>query len=156
MPFVRSPYNYDRRAAGRASAVYCEADEDMAKQEFKEESDINTILRRFNVTGQLPQNVRQPTYGDFTGITNFQDALEAINMARDAFMQMPAEIRRRFDNDPGSFVDFFEDPRNEAEARRLGLVRPEAVVVQPSGVASSGEAGGGEGSAAPQGGTLPT
>lgn len=125
--FIRSSYNYGPRMPG----LDCSVDEDMAKQEFKEECDINEVLRKFNVTGQLPSNVRMPTYGDFTGVTNFQDALAAIEQAREAFMEMPANVRRRFENDPGQFVDFFSDPANLAEARELGLVPPGEVAAAP-------------------------
>lgn len=121
-------------------ALDCSESEDLAKQEFKAESDINEVLRRFNVTGQLPQNVRKPEYGDFTGIGDFQQALAAIEQARDSFMEMPADIRRRFDNDPGAFVDFFADPTNIAEARRLGLVPAAELLDVSPGAPSSAPA----------------
>lgn len=119
--FIRSAHNYDMREAGKASALVSD-EESLTKQEFKDECDINTILRRFNVTGQLPVGVRMPTYGDFSEVTDFHDAVNAIALAREAFSQMSAEVRRRFNNDPGEFVDFTSDPANLPEARKLGLV----------------------------------
>lgn len=142
--FLKTAYNFGRRSPG----VDCSRDEDLAKQEFKDECDINEVLRKFNVTGQLPSNVRLPSYGDFTGIGDFQQALAAIEMARESFAAMPATVRRRFDNDPGSFVDFFSDPANLAEARSLGLVPqvegpaepPEPVATAPASASSPGGA----------------
>lgn len=96
----------------------------MAKQEFKDETDINTILRRFAVTRQLPESVRMPTYGDFTGLTDFHEAMNAIVAARESFMEMPASVRKRFDNDPGEFVAFCSNPNNLDEARKMGLAPP--------------------------------
>ncbi|AXH73466.1 MAG: internal scaffolding protein [Microviridae sp.] len=121
--FLRTEFNYDTNKASRESGLECK-EETMTKQAFAEECDINTIVRRFGLTGQLPENVRAPTYGDFTEIPNFHAAMNSIVMAREAFDKMPADIRYRFANDPGRFVDFCSDDRNRAEAEKLGLVYP--------------------------------
>lgn len=123
--FVRNPYNYDTNAASDESGLKCE-DVSLAKQEFKEECDINTIVRRFGLTGQLPSDVRMPVSGDFTGITDFHSAMNAVREAQESFMEMPAHVRDRFANDPGKFVDFCLDDRNRDEAVKLGLVPPAA------------------------------
>ena len=125
-PFIRTPYNYDTLAASDESAIQC-LDESLAKQSFQEECDINTIVRRFGLTGEMPSNVRMPTYGDFTGISNYQDALNAILEAEDSFMAMPAEIRARFQNDPAQFVEFCSDEANREEAVKMGLVADKAI-----------------------------
>jgi len=124
-PFVRNPYNYDTNEAGDESALECK-DPTRAKQQFREEADINTIVRRFNITGQLPQNVRMPTYGDFTNVPTYHEAMNAIRAAQESFDAMPAEIRRRFNNDPGEFVDFCSNTENLEEARKMGLAAPAA------------------------------
>lgn len=123
VPFVRDAYNYDTNAAGDESGLDCSVEPSMAKQSFQEECDINTIVRRFGLTGQLPANVAMPTYADFEEVMDFQSAMNALVSAKDAFMQMPAEIRARFHNDPGEFVDFCSDDKNRAEAEKLGLVK---------------------------------
>lgn len=128
LAFVRSPYNYDRNAASRASGVEC-LDESLAIQSAKEECDINTIVRRFGVTGQLPQDVRRPTYGDFTEVVDFRQAQDALIAARESFMAMPAEVRKRFHNDAAEFVDFCSDEKNLDEMRKLGLAVPKVVKV---------------------------
>jgi phage internal scaffolding protein len=84
-------------------------------------------IKRFGLTGQLPTNVRAPQYGDFTGITNYQDALHAVMAAEDSFMAMPAKVRARFHNDPEAFVNFCSDPANIDEAVSLGLAVRKAV-----------------------------
>lgn len=135
VPFLRSPYNYDRNAAGDESGIDCLFDRDtgavtpsLAQQQFAEEVDINTIVRRFGISGQLPQNVRAPTFGDFENIPNYHDAMNAIRQADESFAAMPAEVRYRFHNDPGRFVEFVSDENNRAEAIKLGLVVPPVVV----------------------------
>lgn len=124
-PFVRSPYNYDTALASDESALICR-DVSLTQQSEMESADINVIMRRFGVTGQLPQGVRMPTYGDFTGIGDFRSAVEAMDAAQESFMQMPAGVRDRFKNDPEAFVAFCSDPANIGEAAKLGLVSPEA------------------------------
>lgn len=120
-PFVRNPYNYDTNAASDAAGEY-NNEPSKTKQSFAEECDINTIVKRFHLTGELPTNVRMPTYGDFTEIPDFHSAMNAIALAGEAFDRMPAEVRARFNNDPGAFVDFCSDPKNKAEAAKLGLI----------------------------------
>jgi len=119
--FLRTPYNYDVNEASDASALVCD-DPSLAQQHAKEECDINTIVRRFGLTGELPNGVKAPQYGDFTEATDYHTALNAVRAADAAFMQLPADIRTRFNNDPGSLVDFVSDDNNRAEAEKLGLV----------------------------------
>jgi phage internal scaffolding protein len=123
--FLRTPYNYDTMEASDASALLCE-DPSLAQQHARDESDINTIVKRFGLTGELPSGVRAPTYGDFTDAMDYHTSLNAVRVADEAFMQLPAHIRTRFDNDAGAFVDFVSDDSNRAEAEKLGLVLPTA------------------------------
>lgn len=150
--FLRTPYNYDRDAVSDDTGLRCD-DPSLTKQEFKEDADINVIVRRFNVTGQLPQGVVAPVFQDFEGVFDFQSAMNVIAGAESAFMSMPAEVRYRFHNDPHEFVAFCSDESNRAEAERLGLVFRRSEGANPSGSsggapAPSGVAGAPSGGAA--------
>ena len=134
-PFVRNPYNYDVDDASN-EAGFASADPSRAKQSFREECDINTIVRRFRISGELPSNVRMPTYGDFTGVGDFRTAMEAIRMAHESFDEMPAEIRAKFHNDPAEFVDFCSNEANRDEAVKMGLVPPKQAAAAASLVAA--------------------
>lgn len=107
--------------------------ESMAQQSQKDEADINTIVKRFGLTGELPKNVRMPTYGDFTDVTDYRTALEAVRAANEAFMRMPPHVRKRFDNSPELFVQFCSDEKNREEAIKLGLVVPKEAAAPVSG-----------------------
>jgi phage internal scaffolding protein len=120
-PFLRTPYNYDTIAASDESGLACE-EPTLAQQQFKDECDINNILRQFNVTGLLPENPLSPRYGDFTGIMDYQSALNAVIAAEEGFMALPAEIRASFDNDPEQLINFLNDPANKDQAIKLGLI----------------------------------
>jgi len=128
--FVRSgfPFNYDADMVSEETGVDCSVEPSRTKQSFAEESDINTIVRRFNLTGQLPQDVRVPQYGDFSDVTDYFSAMLQVRAADEAFMQLPAHVRARFHNEPGELVAFVSDPENHAEAIKLGLAVAKPVV----------------------------
>lgn len=119
--FLRAPHNYDVDKASDESGLAC-PEATLTKQSFAEECDINTIVRRFNLTGQLPTDVDAPTYADFSDIPDFQSAMNAVLAAQESFASMPADVRARFNNDPASFVDFCSDDANYDEAVKLGLI----------------------------------
>lgn len=118
---IRSAYSYDPEVNSDASA-FSDDTESKAQQSFKDECDINTIVRRFGLTGELPSNVRVPQYADFEETFDFMSSMNVIREAEEAFMAMPANVRDRFGNDPVRFVDFFNDPDNRPEAEKLGIV----------------------------------
>ena len=120
-PFLRTPYNYDTNAASDESGLHCE-DATLAQQHFKDECDINNILRQFNVTGLLPEAPLSPRYGDFSGITDYHTAMNAVIAAEDGFMALPADLRARLQNDPAQLIDFLSDENNRSEAEKLGLL----------------------------------
>lgn len=124
--FVRSAYNYDTDLASYESGLDC-VEPSMTQQSFKDECDINTILERFNITGQIPVSPIDPQYGDFSGVTDYQSALNAVMAAQAGFDQLPAVVRQRFANDPAAFVDFCLDESNREEMVKLGLIIEKAV-----------------------------
>jgi phage internal scaffolding protein len=131
---VKNPITYDRDK-NSANATLSFSKPSLTKQSFRDECDINNILRKFNVTGELPAGSVQPQYGDFSGITDYQSALNAVMAAQDSFLALPAKVRARFDNDPALFVDFASDEANRDEMKALGLIHEEtaqAVVKSPS------------------------
>lgn len=123
--FVRKPNNYDVDEVSDETGLFC-ADPSLASQEFAEEVDINTIARRFGLFGEMPEGVSMPLYGDFEGVSDYHSAMNVVAQAREAFDQMPAEVRARFQNDPGRFVDFVSSEDNREEARKMGLLVPQA------------------------------
>jgi len=90
-------------------------------QSQKEEADINNIVKSFGVTGKLPVGVRIPTYGDFEGVSDYREAVEAMKLAEESFMAMPSDLRKRLDHDPQKFIEWCIDPANLEEARKYGL-----------------------------------
>lgn len=131
--FLRNAYNYDKNKASTASGLTC-LDESRTDQSFREECDINTIVRNFGVTGNLPEQVRTPLEGDFTTVTDYQTALNMVIEADAAFAQMPSAVRERFGNDAARFVAFASDPANLEECGKLGLAEPRKRPPEPLAV----------------------
>lgn len=125
VPVYSTGVNVDRDAVSRAAGLEFDPDVEpsMAQQSFKEECDINTIVRRFGLTGELPENYRAPISGDFTDVHDFQSAMNAVRAAEEAFMLLPGEVRARFANDPQNLIAFLDDEGNRAEALKLGLIQ---------------------------------
>lgn len=103
--------------------IFCD-EKTRTHQNFRDECDINSIVKRYGITGQVPQGLKLPVYGDFTGVLDYQSALNAVMQAESVFNAVPADIRARFNNDPQKFVEFCSDNKNLDELRKLGLAPP--------------------------------
>lgn len=129
MQLVAQLDNFDNRQL--ESDINCSDDPGKTQQHFKDEVDINTIVERFGLTGELPQVVQVPQYADYEGIFDFQTAMNAVRHAQEGFMELPAKLRARFDNDPQKLLTFLGDEENREEAIKLGLVnKPQEQVVE--------------------------
>lgn len=123
---LRAFGNYDVDVASDDAGISFKGDEGLTQQSFREECDINVIVKRFGLTGELPENLRMPVSGDFTGVSDFQTAMNLVVEAQAQFMTVPAEIRERFNHDPAKLIAFLENPNNKDEAIKLGLVNAPA------------------------------
>lgn len=94
----------------------------LTKQSSKAECDINNIMVKYAKTGVLNHvSNNQSSYGDFSASLDYQDAINSVMAAQDSFMELPAVVRKKFDNDPVKFLDFVNDPSNVDEMIELGL-----------------------------------
>lgn len=129
---VRNWLNFDKFDNSEATGLRC-LDESRAVQSQKDEADINTIVRNFGVTGKLPAAIRVPTYGDFDGVSDYREAIEAVRAAEDSFAQLPSELRAKLENDPQKFLEYCADAGNLEEMRKLGM----APIVEAAPVAKA-------------------
>lgn len=119
-PFIRTPYNYNTNQVSDATGTDTGTDS-KTQQQFAEEVDINTIVERFRVTGEMPPAVNFPQPQEFAETFDFQTAMNVIRQAQESFMELPAKARARFDNNPQKFMEFMNDAENQDEAIKLGL-----------------------------------
>lgn len=108
------------------------------QQHFAGACDINAIMARYRQSGQLAampsMRSAQGLYGDFSRVGSFHEALSAVQAAKEQFATLPAPVRSRFRNDPGSLLYFLSDEDNFDEAVKLGLVAPPVLPVTLPGV----------------------
>lgn len=93
----------------------------MTQKHQAADTDINVIVKRFGITGMLPQRLNALSLGAFDDVFDYQSAMNALVAADRAFMTIDPDLRARFHNDPQRFHDFVIDPSNEGELRKLGL-----------------------------------
>lgn len=96
----------------------------LTQQHFKAECDINNIIKRFAQTGEITHlNKRKGSFQDLSNIgESYQEMLDTVQKAQDAFMELDPIIRDRFRNDPGNLLAFISNPQNREEAIKLGLI----------------------------------
>lgn len=93
----------------------------LTKQEFKDETDINNIVKRYRDTGELPPQ-RQGRYEDVSQIPDYHQALEIVKTAQESFQLLPAKVRAEFNNDPGTMLQWLDKPENQSRAYEIGLL----------------------------------
>ena len=97
------------------------------KQSFTKECDVNNIIAAYTKTGVITHlNQAKPQYG-FAPSVDFHAALNIIKKAETAFQELPAKLRKKFDNDPGQFLAYIEDDSNRPEMAELGLLSDEGM-----------------------------
>lgn len=129
------PFKSDGDQNSATNGLECQ-DLSLTKQSFKDEADINVLVERFGITGQLPDKPLPEHFGDFSEAVDFQSAMLLVRRAGEDFLTIPAQVRERFDNDPQKLMAFLAKETNRQEAIDLGLIPPPPVesLAQPSPV----------------------
>lgn len=102
---------------------------DMARQEFRDEVNINNIVARFLSTG-IPPVQRQPVYGDRDFDIDLHSGYLAIENVQRAFLRLPPALQEKYKNTQGLLDaihrgEFREDLLEEA-------TRPEPPAPEPA------------------------
>jgi len=112
------------------------------KQSFKDETDINKILKRAQKTGTISHLAKhQAKYGDFADFDFFGN-MQMIAKGREIFDDLPSEIRSEFHQSQTEFFDYVNDPENKDRLEKLlpGLVAPGRENINPQGGVTADEA----------------
>lgn len=131
---------YDFYKTSGADTAVLSGGPSLTRQEFAEECDINVLMARYETVGALPANVlaREPMFYDFTSKPDdLMQTMDMLAAARDAFMTLPARVRKEFDNDPVVFVDFASRDENLDQMRAWGLAAPVEAPPVPSAPAGA-------------------
>ena len=111
----------------------CSKDVRLTSQAQREDVDINKIVKRMESGQMLDSRIlREGVYEDVSEIGDLADCIIKVQQAYEDFMELPANVRERFRNDPVELVKFLEDEGNRAEAVKLGLVVDKPVAGEPA------------------------
>lgn len=114
-PAVRSR-SYRKRVPYRTTG------ESLTKQSFKQDCDINNIMRQFERTGIIDHvNKFAGNYGHMPSEIDYQAACNQMITAQNMFDSLPSKIRQHFHNDPAKFLAAASDPERREEMIELGL-----------------------------------
>lgn len=118
---LRTPYSHDNNEWSDRWTLTCK-DKTRTQQQFKDSCNINKLFAKYLETGEMPQVINGLSYGDFTGIFDFATAMNAVRRGQEVFMELPARIKNKFDNDPQKLLTWLADKDNFDEACKLGLL----------------------------------
>ncbi len=106
-----------------------------AQQQFKEECDINNIMKKYIRTGLVTHVAANAgRFADVSEVGSYQEAIQRVRDTGKFFLGLPVALRAEFENDPAVFLDFISDPRNAAEIEVMGLsevLEPDVAPVPP-------------------------
>lgn len=131
------------RVKGRVQK-FC-TDPSLTKQSFKDECDVNMIMKRFKkiCSSDFLEKFNGfvgGRFGDFSEVTDYRSAIDQVRQADAVFGALPAIVRKRFDNNPALFLDFVANPNNSDELVAMGLATKRAPNQDaPSQSVSTGE-----------------
>lgn len=109
-PASSTPYRIAHRYSDSPRVLAADDPDDRrTQQEFFRDTNIHKLLERFQRPENIPYVAANPIYGDFTGLTDYRDAVERVRDADEAFLQLPAHVRDELEHDPGRLVDILVD-----------------------------------------------
>ena len=93
----------------------------LTKQSFKDQCDINKMLKKAQTVGSIAHLAKYPeaTYGEFDGEFDLLTAARKMERAGEIFAELPSEVRGEFGNNPLEFVAFAAKPENNARLREI-------------------------------------
>lgn len=122
---IRSAYDPPQRVP-----LTCE-DVSLTKQSMSEECDINYILRKYQKTGVVDHFKKHEGRYDIFAPVDFHEAMNIVADAQSMFSELPSSVRSKFDNDPGTFLNFANNPANHDAMVELGLGKPPDISTAP-------------------------
>ena len=97
------------------------------KQAFKDQCDINKILKKAQKVGSLSHLEKHGAYyADVSDVDDLLTAHARIDRAGEVFAELPSEVRKEFNNNWADFFRYVNDPANAGNLRELlpGLAEP--------------------------------
>lgn len=137
MPHESSPYHAFNSREIKTRAEYTRqitpvGTESRTKQSFKDDCDINLIVKRHASTGLWDHLAPvPPTFGDFSGSTELLHAIELVEAADASFSKLPAEVRRLCDNQAVNLLSGLADEQSYEMLVEAGLPGLKSRLAEP-------------------------
>lgn len=99
----------------------------LTQQEYKEECDVNNVIRRYQLTGDVNLfNRTEGQYIDVSDVKDFQESMNIVRQAQQTFEALPAKVRAELANNPENLLKLVEQVEQGDEiaskiAIKLGL-----------------------------------
>lgn len=95
-------------------------------QEYRDENNPNTIIRRYNSSGQITGRFRDKNAGAFIDcpatLKMFQDARDLYMSIEQTFSDLPVNVRAHFQHSPELLLQAMENPSRRDELEKLGVL----------------------------------
>lgn len=92
-----------------------------AQQQFKDDCDINVIMRRLTKDNAVDHvSAYQKEYG-FHSPLDYHQSMNLIAHADSMFNDLPSKLRNEFHNSPQAFLEFVQNPKNHDRAKELNI-----------------------------------
>lgn len=89
------------------------------KQSYKDSCDINKLLEQGQREGSLSHLEKHgAVYGDYAAI-DWDNLPLQLAEGQQVFNELPAELKKEFDQDPGKFFNYVTDPQNKDRLQDL-------------------------------------
>lgn len=92
--YIRTQQDGQGDRVSEETGTIFDPDDNRARQEFRDDADINKLLARHGVTAVL--NQREGVYGEVNYDLDLQGAYTAQREASDAYGALPAEVREKY------------------------------------------------------------
>ena len=123
------------RSENRRVVNHNHSDRVITKQEFAEDCNVNTIIKKMTNGGMLGHiNPAEPKYVDTTVVGDLQAAYLLIEETEEQFMELPADIRAAADNDPIKLAEMAGTVEGREKLKNAGMEPGLAYVKTPEPV----------------------
>lgn len=133
--FFKTPNNYDRNAESDRVALHC-PEKTLTQQHFKDETDINIILARYQQAGMAPPMAVPEEFRDISeGRMTYFELQQRLADASAKFYMLDPKLRYEHSNDPTRWADAVVKATEEgdrAALRKLGLDAPDPTPEPPT------------------------
>lgn len=94
----------------------------MTDQSYKEATDAKNVVKTFLKTGLVTHINKSASYfADVSDIEDLYESMSKVKAVEKYFMELPAELRKKLDNDPRKLLEVIVDPEKQQLQEELGL-----------------------------------